>query len=68
MAPDMTESMDTSESQVHHFPGLGEEFTVTFQDLADSRRTFTTGSSQYLLGDTPLQKKYIEDLIKSGKH
>ncbi|KAH7493006.1 hypothetical protein FOMA001_g440 [Fusarium oxysporum f. sp. matthiolae] len=66
MAPDMTESMDTSESQVHHFPGLGEEFTVTFQDLADSRRTFTTGSSQYLLGDTPLQKKYIEDLIKSG--
>ncbi|KAF4953829.1 hypothetical protein FGADI_5621 [Fusarium gaditjirri] len=66
MVPTVTESMDTSESQGQHFPGLGEEFTVTFQDLANSRRTFTTGSSQYLLGDTPRQKKYIEDLIKSG--
>ncbi|KAF5695773.1 hypothetical protein FDENT_79 [Fusarium denticulatum] len=66
MAPDMTESMDTSENQVYSFPGFGENFTVTFQDLADSRQTLTTGSSQYLLGDTPLQKKHIEDLIKSG--
>ncbi|KAF5565015.1 hypothetical protein FPHYL_4456 [Fusarium phyllophilum] len=65
IAPDMTEG-DTAESQVYQFPGFGEEFTVTFQDLADSRRTFTTGSSQYLLGDTPLQKKHIENLIKSG--
>ncbi|KAF5628435.1 hypothetical protein F52700_8169 [Fusarium sp. NRRL 52700] len=66
MAPDMTGGMDTSESPVYRFPGFREEFAVTFQDLADSRRTLTTGSSRYLLGDTPLQKKYIEDLIKSG--
>ncbi|KAF5538221.1 hypothetical protein FMEXI_9517 [Fusarium mexicanum] len=66
MNPDLTENMDTSESQVYSFPGFGEGFAVTFQDLADSRRTFTTGSSQYFLGDTPLQKKFIEDRIKSG--
>ncbi|VZH91002.1 unnamed protein product [Fusarium fujikuroi] len=61
-----TMASDMIESQIYRFPGFGEKFTVTFQDLADSRRTFTTGSSQYLLGDTPLQKKHIEDLIKSG--
>ncbi|RBA11427.1 hypothetical protein FPRO05_04599 [Fusarium proliferatum] len=61
-----TMASDMIESQIYRFPGFGENFSVTFQDLADSRRTFITGSSQYLLGDTPLQKKYIEELIKSG--
>ncbi|KAF4343383.1 hypothetical protein FBEOM_2681 [Fusarium beomiforme] len=64
-APDMTESKDKSENQAQVLPGLGE-YTVTFKELAESRRTFTPGSSQYLLGDTPLQKKAIEDYIKKG--
>ncbi|KAF9775401.1 hypothetical protein IL306_006492 [Fusarium sp. DS 682] len=64
-APDMTESKDTSKNQAQFFPVPGD-YTVTFKDLAGSRRTFTPGSSQYFLGDTPLQKKAIEDYIKRG--
>jgi hypothetical protein len=70
-SPDITEEMDTevdaSESLIQTIPGLGEKFAVTFDDLADSRRTFTPGPPQYFLGDTPLQKQAIENFVKSGK-
>ncbi|KAM0220818.1 hypothetical protein ACHAQI_000285 [Fusarium lateritium] len=69
-SPFVTEEMDTevdaSESKLHTIPGLGEKFAVTFDDLADSRRTFTPGPPQYFLGDTPLQKQAIENFVKSG--
>jgi hypothetical protein len=70
-SPDITEEMDTevdtSGSQIQTIPGLGKKFAVTFDDLADSRRTFTPGPPQYFLGDTPLQKQAIENFVKSGK-
>ncbi|KAH7257597.1 hypothetical protein BKA59DRAFT_414798, partial [Fusarium tricinctum] len=69
-SPDITEEMDTevdtSGSQIQTIPGLGKKFAVTFDDLADSRRTFTPGPPQYFLGDTPLQKQAIENFVKSG--
>ncbi|KAF4448878.1 hypothetical protein F53441_7766 [Fusarium austroafricanum] len=63
--PNVAERTGTSEHQGQTIPGLGE-FTVTFEDLAHSRRTFTPGPARYFLGDTPLQKKAIEDYLKSG--
>ena len=67
ISPDPVEYTDTPEQHNQTIPGLGEDFVVTFADLANSRRTFTPGLPRYFLGDTPLQKKYIEDYIKRGK-
>ncbi|KAJ4134682.1 hypothetical protein NW768_004280 [Fusarium equiseti] len=64
--PPGLEDTDTSEQHNQTIPGLGEDFVVTFADLANSRRTFTPGPPRYFLGDTPLQKKLIEDYIKRG--
>lgn len=47
---------------------LGQPFGFTFQDQAQIRRRFKPGTPEYWLGDTPLQKKMIEERIKSGKH
>jgi hypothetical protein len=66
-SPISVQETDTSEHYTQTIPGLGEEFAVTYEDVANSRRTFTPGPPQYLLGDTPLQKKYIENYIKRGK-
>ncbi|KAM0349751.1 hypothetical protein ACHAPU_003582 [Fusarium lateritium] len=66
LAEEMDIDMDASEFQAQTIPGLGQRFAVTFEDLARSRRTFTPGPPQYLLGDTPLQKKAVEDFIKRG--
>ncbi|QPC75985.1 hypothetical protein HYE68_006737 [Fusarium pseudograminearum] len=57
---------DTSEPEGKTIPGIGKEFAVTYADVAESRRTFTPGPPHYFLGSTPLQKKYIENRIKSG--
>ncbi|KAH7179656.1 uncharacterized protein B0J16DRAFT_323135 [Fusarium flagelliforme] len=65
-SPGPVEDTGTSEQHDQIIPGLGEDFVVTFADLANSRRTFTPGPPRYFLGDTPLQKKYIEDYIKRG--
>ncbi|RGP72111.1 hypothetical protein FSPOR_2956 [Fusarium sporotrichioides] len=66
VSPSSTQGTDASENNTHIIPGLGEDFVVTYADVAESRRTFTPGPPQYLLGSTPLQKKYIENYIRSG--
>ncbi|KAJ4261520.1 hypothetical protein NW762_006947 [Fusarium torreyae] len=63
---DVTENMDTTKDQSQSIPGLGDEFTVTFGDMAQSRRTFRPGPAQYWLGDTPLQRKLVERSLRSG--
>ncbi|KAI8724651.1 hypothetical protein NCS52_00034700 [Fusarium sp. LHS14.1] len=45
---------------------LGQPFGFTFHDQAQIRRRFKPGTPEYWLGDTPLQKKWIEERIKSG--
>ncbi|KAI1059088.1 hypothetical protein LB507_003559 [Fusarium sp. FIESC RH6] len=66
ISPGLVEDTNTSEQHDQIIPGLGEDFVVTFADLANSRRTFAPGPPHYFLGDTPLQKKYVEDYIKRG--
>ncbi|KAF4994590.1 hypothetical protein FGRMN_5705 [Fusarium graminum] len=66
LAEEMDTDVDASEFQTQTIPGLGKKFAVTFEDLARSRRTFTPGPPQYFLGDTPLQKKAVEDFVKQG--
>lgn len=65
--PVSAKETDTSEHNIQTISGLGEEFVVTYEDVANSRRTFTPGPPHYFLGDTPLQKKYIENFVKGGK-
>ncbi|CEI65290.1 hypothetical protein FVEN_g6282 [Fusarium venenatum] len=60
------EGTDTYVKETQTIPGLGKDFVVTYGDVAESRRTFTPGPPQYLLGSTPLQKKYVENYIKRG--
>ncbi|KAF5026576.1 hypothetical protein F66182_1365 [Fusarium sp. NRRL 66182] len=62
----LAEEMDTAEDRTQIIPGLGEEFTVTFEDKVESRRTFRLGPAEYWLGDTPLQKKAVENYIRRG--
>ncbi|KAF4981215.1 hypothetical protein FZEAL_2945 [Fusarium zealandicum] len=55
--------MDTTEYEPVSFD---KPFIVSYADLAQSRRRFTPGPPEYWLGDTPLQKKKIEEYLKSG--
>jgi hypothetical protein len=67
LSPTSAEGIDTYENETQIIPGLGKDFVVTYGDVAESRRTFTPGPPQYLLGSTPLQKKYVENFIKRGE-
>ncbi|KAM0430512.1 hypothetical protein ACHAPT_005861 [Fusarium lateritium] len=44
----------------------GEPFIISYADRAQTRRHFKPGVPEYWMGDTPLQKKRIEERIKSG--
>ncbi|KAF5003018.1 hypothetical protein FDECE_10419 [Fusarium decemcellulare] len=43
-----------------------DEYTVTYADRAQSRRRFRPGPAEYWLGDTPLQKKNVEEAVRRG--
>ncbi|KAM5342999.1 hypothetical protein ACJ41O_013965 [Fusarium nematophilum] len=62
---DVTNLPDTAEEQQAR-PATRQRRTVTYADRAQSRRRFRPGPPEYWLGDTPLQKKAIEDALKGG--
>ncbi|KAI8683684.1 hypothetical protein NCS57_00033100 [Fusarium keratoplasticum] len=59
---------DAEESEAHDISlrHLGQPFGSTYRDQAHIRRRFKPGTPEYWLGDTPLQKRRVEERIKSG--